>query len=403
MFNLKNISYLIKLIDYKSFRFSSKKSRINNSQSIDELRLIAKKRVPKAVFDYVEGGASEELGYRRSADVFKRTEFKVRTLQKVGNLNTSQIILGKSADLPIIFAPTGYTRMMHHTGEPTVAKIASQSNLIYVLSTMGTTSPEELAQNTPNVRRWMQLYVMRNRKDTEKLVKSAKENGFEALMVTVDTPVTGIKIRDLKNGLTVPPKIKLGTLLDILTKPRWWFNLIAGKKLEFAAFRGWDKPLDELAQQIFSPDVTENDIRWLKSIWKGPIIIKGIQSVQDAKRVISLGVNGIVVSNHGGRQLDRSPVPLEILEDIVNTVGNKAEVYVDGGIMSGQDVYAAIALGAKAVLIGRAYLYGLMAGGERGVNRVVDIFMRDLRNTMALTGCTDLAQVKKAGARIRVI
>jgi isopentenyl diphosphate isomerase/L-lactate dehydrogenase-like FMN-dependent dehydrogenase len=249
----------------------------------------------------------------------------------------------------------------------------------------------------------MQLYVMRNRKDTEKLVRSAKENGFEALMVTIDTPVTGIKVRDLKNGLTVPPRIRLGTLLAIATKTRWWFNLITTKKLEFAAFKGWNKPLAELAQQIFSPEVTDKDIRWLKSIWKGPIIIKGIQSVEDAKRVVSFGVSAIVVSNHGGRQLDRSPVPLEILENVVKAVGKKVEVYIDGGILSGQDVYAAIALGAKAVLVGRAYLYGLMARGERGVNRVVDIFERDLRNTMALTGNINLEQVKKAGARIRLI
>ena len=170
----------------------------------------------------------------------------------------------------------------------------------------------------------------------------------------------------------------------LATKPKWWINLITTKKLEFAAFRGWDKPLSELAAEIFSPEITTKDIKWIKEIWKGPIIVKGIQSVEDAKKVAALGISALVVSNHGGRQLDRSPVPLEILSDIVKAVGKKVEVYIDGGILSGQDVYAAIALGANAILIGRSYLYGLMAGGERGVNRVIDILERDLRNTMAV-------------------
>jgi isopentenyl diphosphate isomerase/L-lactate dehydrogenase-like FMN-dependent dehydrogenase len=303
--------------------------------------------------------------------------------------------------LPIIFAPTGYTQMMHHTGEPAVANVAVKLNLVYVLSTMGTTSPQELAEKVPNSRRWMQLYIMRNRKNTEKLILAAKNNGFEALMITVDTPVTGIKVRDLKNGLTVPPRIRLSTVLAIASKPKWWINLITTKKLEFAAFRGWDKPLSELAAEIFSPEVTTKDFKWIKEIWKGPIIVKGIQSVEDAKKVAALGVSALVVSNHGGRQLDRSPVPLEILSAIVKAVGNKVEVYLDGGVLSGHDVYAAIALGAKAVMIGRSYLYGIMAGGELGVNRVIEILDRDLRNTMALTGNINLKEVKKSGARIR--
>ena len=292
-----NFKFLYSLIDWKSFRLYGNKNLVNHAQTIEDLKTIAKRNIPKVVFDYVEGSASEEISYQRSVDTFRRTEFNVKNLINVEGLDTTQNILSKKVDLPVIFAPTGYTQMMHHAGEPAVANVAAQRNLIYVLSTMGTTSPEELAEQIPGVRRWMQLYVMRNRKDTEKLVKSAKENGFEALMVTIDTPVTGIKIRDLKNGLTVPPRIRLGTLLAIATKPRWWFNLITTKKLEFAAFKGWNKPLAELAQQIFSPEVTDTDIRWLKSIWKGPIIIKGIQSVEDAKRVVSLGVSAIVVSN----------------------------------------------------------------------------------------------------------
>lgn len=396
-----DFKFLISLINFQSFRLKRNKHFISNSQNILDLRNIAKKNTPKIVFDYVEGGALEEVSYKRSIDAFKNTEFPAKVLQKVRVINTSQKVLGKNIDLPVIFAPTGYTRMMHHTGELAVARVALQKNLIYVLSTMGTTSPEELAIKIPQVRRWMQIYIMRDRSETLKLVNSAKKNGFEALMVTVDTPVTGIKIRDLRNGLTVPPKIGLGTVFSIATKPLWWFNLLTTKKLEFAAFKGWDKGLSELANLIFSSEVTEKDIHWLKSIWNGPLIVKGIQSVYDAKKVAALGVSALVVSNHGGRQLDRSPTPLEILHDIVKAVGSRVEVYIDGGILNGQDVYAAVALGAKGVLIGRSYLYGLMAGGELGVHRVVDILERDLRNTMALTGNTNLVQVKKAGAKIR--
>ena len=399
-----DLKFILSLIDLSSFNFifrNKLQTAITTSHTIFDLKTLSRKKVPKVVFDYVEGGSAQELSYTRSIEAFSRTEFTVKTLQNVGQIDTSQKILGKISTLPIIFAPTGYTRLMHHTGEPAVANVAVNRNLVYVLSTMGTTSPEELAEKVPNSRRWMQLYVMRNQKNTEKLIVAAKNSGFEALMVTVDTPVTGIKVRDLKNGLTVPPRIGLSTVFAIARKPRWWLNLITTKKLEFAAFRGWNKPLSELAEEIFSPEVTIKDIRWIKSIWKGPIIVKGIQSVEDAKEVAKLGISALVVSNHGGRQLDRSPVPLEILSDIVKAVGKKVEVYIDGGILSGQDVYAAIALGANAVLIGRSYLYGLMAGGERGVNRVIDILERDLRNTMALTGNINFNEVRKSGARIR--
>ena len=230
-----NISFLFSLIDWKSFQFKSTRRSIKESHTIEDLRELAKQKTPKVVFDYVEGGSAQELSYQRSIDAFKRTEFRVKALQNVSVIDTSQKILGKMSDSPIIFAPTGYTQMMHHTGEPAVANVAVNRNLVYVLSTMGTTSPKELAENVPNSRRWMQLYVMRNRKNTEKLILAAKNNGFEALMITVDTPVTGIKVRDLKNGLTVPPRIRLSTVLAIAIKPKWWINLITTRKLEFAA------------------------------------------------------------------------------------------------------------------------------------------------------------------------
>ena len=210
-----------------------------------------------------------------------------------------------------------------------------------------------------------------------------------------------MRYRDNRNGLTIPPRIRINTVLAIARKPIWWLNLFTTGKLEFAAFRGWDKPLSQLAALIFDPATTFEDITWLRSVWDGPIVVKGIQSVEDAKKVAELGIQGIILSNHGGRQFDRGPIPLEILPEVVKAVGNKVEVYIDGGIMSGLDALGAIALGAKAVFIGRAYLYGAMANGEAGVDQVIEIMRREFENGMALTGAANISEVRKNGARIR--
>jgi isopentenyl diphosphate isomerase/L-lactate dehydrogenase-like FMN-dependent dehydrogenase len=396
-----SLPYFWSLIDWSIPSLNPYKGQLLRAQSVDDLANIARKRTPKVVFDYVEGGAIDEIAYSRSRAAYSRIEINSRVLRDVSKIDTSEKILGKVVDIPICFAPTGYTRLMHHVGEPAVANVASNKNLIYALSTMGTTSPEELAAAVPNSRRWFQLYIMKNRSDSLAVIKQAKDNGFEALVLTVDTPVVGLRYRDNRNGLTVPPKIRINTVFAIARKPIWWLNLFTTGKLEFAAFRGWDKPLSQLAGLIFDPATTMKDIAWLRSVWKGPIIVKGIQSVDDAKAVAKLGVQGIILSNHGGRQFDRGPVPLEILPEVVKAVGNKVEIYIDGGIMSGLDALGAIALGAKAVFIGRAYLYGAMANGEAGVEQVIEIMRREFENGMALSGATNIAEVRKNGARIR--
>jgi len=396
-----SLPYFWSLIDWSLPSLNPYKGQLLRAQTIDDIAKIARKRTPKVVFDYVEGGAVEEIAYSRSRAAYARIEFNSRVMRDVSKIDTSEKILGKVVDIPICFAPTGYTRLMHHVGEPAVANVASNKNLIYALSTMGTTSPEELATAVPNSRRWFQLYIMKNRSDSLAVIKQAKDNGFEALVLTVDTPVPGLRYRDNRNGLTVPPKIRINTVFAIARKPIWWLNLFTTGKLEFAAFRGWDKPLSELGGLIFDPSTTMKEITWLRSVWKGPIIVKGIQSVDDAKAVAKLGVQGIILSNHGGRQFDRGQVPLEILPDVVKAVGNKVEIYIDGGIMSGLDALGAIALGAKAVFIGRAYLYGAMADGEAGVEQVIEIMRREFENGMALSGATNIAEVRKNGARIR--
>jgi len=396
-----SLPYFWSLIDWSLPSLNPYKGRLLRAQTIEDIAQIAKERTPKVVFDYVEGGAVDEIAYARTRNAFNRIEFNTRVMRDVSKIDTSEKILGKAVDIPICFAPTGYTRLMHHVGEPAVANVASKKNLIYALSTMGTTSPAELAEAVPNSRRWFQLYIMKNRSDSLAVIKQAKDNGFEALVLTVDTPVPGLRYRDNRNGLTVPPKIRLNTVFAIARKPIWWLNLFTTGKLEFAAFRGWDKPLSELGGLIFDPSTTMKEITWLRSVWKGPIIVKGVQSVEDAKAIAKLGVQGIILSNHGGRQFDRGQVPLEILPEVVKAVGNKVEIYIDGGIMSGLDALGAIALGAKAVFIGRAYLYGAMANGEAGVEQVIEIMRKEFENGMALSGATNIAEVRKNGARIR--
>ena len=396
-----SLPYFWSLIDWTIPSLNPYKGQLLRAQTIADLADIAKKRTPEVVFDYVEGGAVDEIAYSRTRAAYSRIEMNSRVLRDVSKIDTTEKILGKVVDIPICFAPTGYTRLMHHVGEPAVANVASKKNLIYALSTMGTTSPEELAAAVPNSRRWFQLYIMKNRSDSLAVIKQAKDNGFEALVLTVDTPVAGLRYRDNRNGLTVPPKISINTVFAIARKPIWWLNLFTTGKLEFAAFRGWDKPLSQLAGLIFDPSTTMKEITWLRSVWKGPIIVKGIQSVDDAKAVAKLGVQGIILSNHGGRQFDRGQVPLEILPEVVKAVGNKVEIYIDGGIMSGLDALGAIALGAKAVFIGRAYLYGAMANGEAGVEQVIEIMRREFENGMALSGASNIAEVRKNGARIR--
>ena len=378
--------------------------KLNSVVNLAELRLLAKRRVPKAVFDYVDGGANDELAYTRSQEIYSRVEFKARVLRDVSVIDLKTKILGKESALPIIFAPTGYTRMMQYKGEVMVAKVCDENNLIYNLSTMGTTSSKEVGEQVPKVRRWFQLYLWRDREQSLKFIEEAKAAGFEGLMLTVDTAVGGIKWRDIRNGLTVPPKIGLKTFVDMALKPKWWFNLLTTAPLEFATFRNFNKPLSEIAAKVFDPAVTFEDVKWLRSVWQGKLIIKGIQTVSDAQELAKIGVDAIVLSNHGGRQLDRSVVPLELLPAVRTALGPKGsgvEIYIDGAVMSGADCLAAVALGADAVLIGRAYLYGAMAAGKNGVEKVVEILRFEMETALKLMGAKNLSELSPDFINIR--
>jgi L-lactate dehydrogenase (cytochrome) len=375
--------------------------RLRRAASVEDLRDQARRRVPRAVFDYTDGGAGREVSLRRSRAAFDRVEFLPTVLRDVSSVDVSTTVLGRPAALPLVMAPTGFTRMMNHQGEPAVARAAARAGVPYALSTMGTTSPERLAAEAPEARRWFQLYLWRDRVASTEIVRRAAENGYEALVLTVDTPVGGLRLRDVRNGMTIPPALTARTILDGARHPSWWANLLTTEPLEFASLNSFAGTVSDLASQVFDPSATLADVRWLRDTWSGPLIVKGLLTVDDAVAAVDAGADGVVVSNHGGRQLDQSPTPLEQLPAIAEAVGERAEVYVDGGVMSGSDVMAAVTLGARAALVGRAYLYGLMAGGEAGVDRVLEILRKEMVTAMQLTGVTSVAELTKDRVRLR--
>ena len=374
--------------------------RLNRALTIADLRAIARQRVPRAPFDYVDGAAAAEISLRRARELFTDLQFVPSVLRDVAEIDTSITILGARAEQPFAFAPTGFTRLAHHEGERAVLRVAQRRGIPYALSTMGTVSIEEFARVGPQARKWFQLYVWRDRAAATDLMARAREAGFEALILTVDVPVSGPRLRDNRNGFSIPPKLKPVTLLNAAVHPAWWVNLLTTEPLRFASLNQLNTTIAEMVDQLFDPTMTIDDLDWLRSTWPGPLVVKGIQSVDDAKRVVAAGADAVIVSNHGGRQLDRAPVPLRLLPDVVAAIGDQAEVWVDTGIMTGADVVAAIALGARVALVGRAYMYGLMAGGERGVDRAAEILSDDVVRTMKLLGVRRVADLGPEHVRL---
>jgi L-lactate dehydrogenase (cytochrome) len=375
--------------------------RLVAAATIWDLRAIARRHVPRAVFDYTDGAAETETSLRRSRDAYARIEFVPSVLRHVSAVDMATTILGRSAALPIVFAPTGFTRLMHHDGEPAVGRVAGRFGIPYALSTLGTTSPEDLAAAVPDTDRWFQLYIWNDRDAVRELVRRARASGYRALVLTVDTPVAGARLRDVHNGFTIPPTLSLRTVFDIALHPGWWFNLLTTEPLRFAVFTETEGTVADLINRVFDPTITLADLAWMRDDWDGPIVVKGVQTVDDACRVVDAGADALVVSNHGGRQLDRAPTPLEQLPAIAEAIGDRAEVYVDGGILTGADVVAAVARGARAALVGRAYLYGLMAGGERGVDRAATILRTELVRTMQLLGVQSVTELGPERVRLR--
>ncbi len=396
-------SELAPLLRPRTVSLDPTERRLASAASILDLRLLARRRAPRAVFDYTDGAAGYEISLHRSRQAYARVEFQPQVLQDVSAVDTSTTILGRPAASPLAFAPTGFTRMMHTDGEPAVARVAARAGIPYALSTLGTTSIERLAAAAPEARRWFQLYLWRDRGPSRDFVTRAKESGYEAIVLTVDTPVAGPRLRDVRNGLTLPPSLSMRTLAEGALHPGWWFDLLTTEPLEFASLNRFEGTVADLVGRMFDPGLAMADLSWLRSAWDGPLVVKGIQTVADARAVVAAGADAVIVSNHGGRQLDRAPTPLEVLPAVVDAVGDRAEVYVDGGIQSGADVVAAVACGARAAFVGRAYLYGLMAGGERGVQRAADILQDDMARTLALLGVTRVLDLGRDHVRLRAV
>lgn len=384
---------LAPLMQFKRPQFNATKRRLDKAFTIDDLRRIAKRRTPRAAFDYTDGAAEDELSIERARQAFRDIEFHPTILRDVSNVSTGWEVLGQPVALPVAIAPTGFTRLMHTEGEIAGARAAAGAGMPFSLSTLGTCAIEDLVAAVPQGRKWFQLYMWRDRERSMALVQRAADAGFDTLLATVDVPVSGARLRDNRNGMTIPPTLTLRTVLDAVPHPKWWFDLLTTEPLAFASLDRWPGTVAEYLSTMFDPSLTFDDLEWIKAQWPGRLVVKGIQTLDDARSVVDRGVDGIVLSNHGGRQLDRAPVPFHLLPAVAREFGAHTEVLVDTGIMSGADIVAAIALGARCTLVGRAYLYGLMAGGEAGVRRAIEILQEGLTRTMRLLGVTCLEEL----------
>ena len=385
---------LAPLMRFKRFEPNAKKRRLEKALTIYDLREIAKRRTPQAPFDYTDGAAEQELSLSRARRAFENVEFHPNILRDVSEVNTAREVLGGASAFPLSIAPTGFTRMMHTEGELAGAQAAAEFGIPFTLSTMGTASIEQVAAVEPLGRRWFQLYLWTDRDQSLELIRRARASGFDTLFVTVDVPVAGARLRDKRNGMSIPPALTIKTITNAIPRPEWWFNFITTPPLEFASLNNWGGTVAELIDKMFDPTVTFDDLKWIRSEWPGKLVIKGVQSLEDAVALTKYGVDGIVLSNHGGRQLDRAPIPFHLLPEVHREIGNEVEVMIDTGIMSGADVVAAVAMGARSTMIGRAYLYGLMSGGHAGVVRALEILTGEITRTMQLLGVANLEELK---------
>jgi L-lactate dehydrogenase (cytochrome) len=387
------IKELAGLMRFRKPIFNGRRRRLSRALTIYDLRDIAKRRTPKAPFDYTDGGADSESSLTRARQTFEKIEFQPRILRDVSVVDTSVKMLGQTMAMPIGIAPTGFTRMMQTEGEYAGATAARDAGIPFTLSTMGTRSIEDVANIAPDGRNWFQLYMWKDRDRSMALVDRAKAAGFDTLVLTVDVPVAGARLRDVRNGMTIPPSLTSKTILNAIPRPAWWMNFLTTDPLKFASLDSWKGTVAELLDSMFDPTVTFDDLKWIRKQWNGNLVVKGIQNVEDAVLSQKAGADAITLSNHGGRQLDRAPVPYLLIPEVRKAVGKKFEIHVDTGIMHGADVVAAIASGANFTWVGRAYLYGLMAGGKEGVDRSLEILRTQMVRTMKLLGVRSLAEL----------
>lgn len=373
-------------------------SGLDKCFSIADLRTKAKKRIPAPVFHYMDGAAEDEVTLGQNRNAFSKYQIVPRVLRDVSKVDTSTSILGQASSLPLVLAPTGMSRLFHYRGEDAVSRAAANAGLIYSLSTMSTFSIEEVAAMTTGPK-WFQIYVWRDRELLKSFIERCRDSGYKALCLTVDVPVFGQRERDMRTGVTIPPELTLRSMFDTLMRPQWLMQYLTSARMELANVRGHSSVsndafvLAEYTNAQFDPSVDWDAAAWMIQQWQGDFAIKGIMSKTDALRAVDIGATAIIVSNHGGRQLDHAPGSFDVLAEIVDVVDGHAEVILDGGVRRGTDVIKALALGAKACMIGRSYLYGLGAGGEAGVDRALGLLGDEIRRNMALLGVTSVADI----------
>ena len=371
---------------------------MKNVTCIEDLRQLARRRVPRAFFDYADSGSYSEGTLRANRADIEKIMLRQRVLVDVSARSQATTILGEKASMPLILAPVGLTGMQHGNGEILAAQAAEEAGIPYTLSTMSICSIEDVAAATTKPF-WFQLYVIRDRAFSRDILERARAAGCKTLVLTVDLQVLGQRHRDIKNGMTVPPEIRLKNIIDIASKPAWALSILRGKSKTFGNLAGHVKGMDDvnsLAQWTnsqFDPALNWKDVEWIKSLWPGKLVIKGILDVDDARIAVSLGADALVVSNHGGRQLDGAPSSISALPRVADAVGSDIEVMFDGGIRTGADIMRALALGAKSCLIGRAYAWGLGAGGKAGVARAIEILQKEFDVTMALCGVNRVSEI----------
>ncbi len=371
--------------------------RLARCYSIGDLARLARRRLPEAALGYLEGGGEDEYTLRRNRDAFDSLELVPRVLNDVSRVDTSTLIMGVPVPLPIALAPVGAPRLIHHEGELAVARAASRARLPYGISTLATFPLEEIAHESDGIL-WFQLYVWGDRGVAKELIEKAKGLGYQALLVSVDVTVRSKRERELRAGLTLPtPHLTIPTVLEGATHPYWWWHFLTSEPPSFpnVSRPGLEPGRQETLSQMFDGTVSWDDLDWIMSAWDGPIALKGVLSADDARHAADLGVDAVIVSNHGGRQLDHVPPAIDVLPRIVDEVGDRVEVLLDSGIRRGTDIVAALALGASGVLIGRAYLYGLGAAGEAGVRHAIDILREEIRTAMALCGAAKLTDLNR--------
>ncbi|WP_440103742.1 alpha-hydroxy acid oxidase [Glutamicibacter mishrai] len=399
---LPDVSELVSLMKFKAPSLDRRSARLAAAADIWDLRTIAKRRTPTAAFDYVDGAAGREITAQRARQVFDSVELLPRILHGTAHSDLSTSIAGGTSKLPFGIAPTGFTRFMQSEGEIGGSRAAQKAGIPFSLSTMGTRSIEEVADAAPEGRNWFQLYLWKDREKSKALVQRAAAAGFDTLLVTVDTPVAGQRHRDTRNGMKIPPELTLKTIADASYRPEWWFNFLTTDSLKFASLSESSADLPTIINSMFDSSLDFDDLKWIRELWQGKLFVKGVLTTEDAAKAKAAGADGLVVSNHGGRQLDRAPIAFEALSEVRAEVGNDMEIILDSGIMSGTDIVASLCAGADFVLIGRAYLYGLMAGGEQGVTRAIELLAKEVEVAMQLMGAASIADLDESLIRRRV-